>query len=97
MIVTVSSKVSWSTRWYRSFDAQIGTVRPARAIDPGLVVDARRFHDERVVVLPIANRIAEPLLGAASLVELSPIGPDGSLYPAKLVQDVNIRGVFGGI
>src|SRR5205807_10064961 len=72
-------------------DPQLAAMRPSRSIDPCSFIHSRTLHDERVIVLPLANRIPEPpwfgILG-----EFSPVRPDHSPDLAVFVQEQDLFG-----
>src|SRR4029077_20543608 len=72
-------------------DAESIAMRAARVIDPGSFVQSSGLNHERVVINPLADRVAEPTrLGIFG--DLAPVCPDDSPHPAKLIQHIYCHG-----
>src|ERR1700674_4620939 len=66
-------------------------MRPACSIDPCSLIDPRGLHDERVIVLPLPHRVAEPP-GLGIFGEYSPVRPNDAPDLAELVQEDHALG-----
>src|SRR5579883_807202 len=72
-------------------DAKCITVGPARAVNPGLVIDAAGIDDKRVVVFPFAYRVSEPLRRGI-FGEVASVSPNDSPDAPVFIKNHNAGG-----